>query len=210
MEGIKKALVLGAHPDDGEFGCGGTIAKLTGQGVEVWYAVFSPCDKSLPGGFDKGTLFTELNNAAVHLGIIEDHIITHDFPVREFPAYRQEILERLIQLKKDIAPDLVLVPNSNDVHQDHGIIHDEGVRAFKRAKLLGYELPWNNLSFNGNFHVQLEEKHIEAKIKAISEYKSQEFRPYDSPDLFKGLAKVRGTQGGMEHAEAFEAIHWSL
>lgn len=210
FQGIQKALLLAPHPDDGEFSCGGTLKKLIEEGVEVFYLAFSPCTKSVPEGFDKDVLYKELRQAVQHLGIAEDHIITFNYDVREFPKFRQEILEDLIGIRKMIQPDLVLMPNSDDVHQDHHTIYEEGLRAFKASRLLGYELPWNNLHFKSNFHVKLEKEHIESKIEAIKEYKSQGFRTYYDDEFFFGLAKVRGIQVATPYAEAFEVIRWWL
>ena len=208
MQGIKKALVLAPHPDDGEFSSGGTIKKLTESGIEVHYAAFSPCEKSVPKGFPKDILYKELNKAIVHLGIDKDNIITYNYSVRDFPANRQEILENMITLKKSIDPDLVLLPSSHDNHQDHEVIHKEGVRAFKHCCILGYELPWNNFSSCNNYFVKLEKSHLEAKYTALQEYTSQKFRKYNTLDFFMGLAKVRGTQVNCDYAEAFEVIRW--
>ena len=171
---------------------------------------FSPCVKSLPKDINKNTLVEELRNAAPHLGIEANNIIDYNFPVREFPSVRQEILEELIQLKNKYNPDLVLLPSSIDIHQDHKVIYEEGLRAFKHCNLLGYELPWNNTAFTSNFHISLKKEHLEAKWNAISEYKSQKNRPYYSLDFFMGLAKVRGVQANVEYAEAFELIRWHI
>ena len=210
MKGLKKVIALAPHPDDVEFGCGGTIKKLTESGSEVWYVVFSPCNKSLPSEFEENTLYEELKRSIVHLGIPEERLITYDYPVREFPVNRQLILENLISLKKKINPDLVFLPNSQDVHQDHQIIHCEGVRAFKNTRIAGYEMPWNSFTFTSNLHCVLEDAHLEAKVKALGEYESQDFRNYKNDDFTKGLAKVRGTQIGVNYAEAFENIRWII
>ena len=208
MLGIKKAIVLAPHPDDGEFSSGGTIKKLTEAGIEVYYVAFSPCEKSVPEGFPKDILYKELNNAVVHLGIDTQNTITYDFPVRELDKHRQDILENMISLKKRIDPDLVFLPSSHDNHQDHEVIHNEGVRAYKHSCILGYELPWNNLSTCNNYFVKLEKTHLEAKHKALQEYSSQKFRKYNTLEFFTGLAKVRGTQVNCDYAEAFELIRW--
>ena len=207
---FKTVLVLAPHPDDGEFSSGGTIKRLQEEGAKVYYVAFSPCIKSLPEGSAKDLLYKELDNACTHLGISDDRIIKFNFEVREFPKYRQEILEELIALKKRLNPDLVLLPNSDDLHQDHHTVYEEGVRAFKHTRVLGYELPWNSRKFSNDFFMKLERHHIEAKIKAIGEYKSQSFRSYKDEDLFFGLAKVRGTQCNAEYAEAFELISWQM
>lgn len=208
FENIKTALLLAPHPDDGEFGCGGTLKRLREEGVDVYYVAFSPCKKSVPEGFDQDVLYKELKNAVKHLGIDEDKVITLDFEVREFPKYRQEILETLIKIRKDIRPDLVILPNSKDIHQDHHTIHEEGLRAFKHSRLIGYELPWNNFEMTTTFHVKLDRAHIKSKMDAIGEYKSQGFRSYTDEEFFYGLAKVRGIQVNHDYAETFELVRW--
>lgn len=208
MEQSKRVLVLAPHPDDGEFGCGGTIHKLKEQGAAVYYAAFSPCTKSVPKDFEKEVLFDELRAATGVLGIDEEHVMTFNFEVRNFKRERQLILEELVEMKKSLNPDLIFVPNSNDIHQDHETICEEGKRAFKQCKILGYELPWNNVKATTNFHVKLSQDNVQAKIKAIDCYKSQQFRNYADDDFIRSLAVVRGKQTGNQLAEAFELIHW--
>lgn len=207
---IKTVLVLAPHPDDGEFSSGGTLKRFSDLGIEIHYAAFSPCIKSLPAGMPEDTLWHELADAAKILGIAKEHIYNYKFPVRDFPAHRQEILEELILLKKKVQPDLVLLPNSLDIHQDHHTIHQEGLRAFKHTRILGYELPWNNLHFTNNCHIRLERDHIQAKMEALQCYKSQNFRNYMDEEYFFGLAKTRGIQINTGYAEAFELIRWII
>ena len=208
MKKMTRALILAPHPDDGEFSTGGTICKMSREGTEFWYAAFSPCAKSIPEGFSKDVLFQELENAVSHLGIPAERIKTYQFSVRDFPEHRQPILEEMIKLRDEIDPDTVFMPNSNDVHQDHQVIHNEGVRAFKNCNMLGYEVPWNSFKFSNDYFVKLNADHLDAKWKAIQEYKSQEFRKYSDRALFDGLARVRGCQVNTEFAEAFELIRW--
>src|SRR5512132_668125 len=98
IEQWKKALVLAPHTDDGEFGCGGTMARLVEDGVDVRYVAFSIATKSLPEGFPPDTLASEVREATAELGIAEGNLDVHDFEVRTFPARRQDILEILISL----------------------------------------------------------------------------------------------------------------
>ncbi|MEN8224432.1 MAG: PIG-L deacetylase family protein [Bacteroidota bacterium] len=205
----KKILLLAPHPDDPEYACGGSIARWS-KDNELFYTAFSPCIESLPDTFADDTLFKELKAAASVLGIREANINTFDFPVRRFNEHRQDILETLVNIRKDIKPDIVLMPNSNDIHQDHKVIYEEGLRAFKHCSLLGYELPWNNLEFKSNFHVSISENELNTKWRAIESYESQGIRSYKSKDFFDGLARVRGIQAGTEFAEAFELIRWIL
>ncbi len=100
-EGWRRALVLAPHTDDGEFGCGGTMARLVEQGSEVRYVAFSIATRSLPEGFAPDTLRHEVAAATAELGIPAEHLTVHDFDVRTFPDHRQEILELLIELWTD-------------------------------------------------------------------------------------------------------------
>jgi LmbE family N-acetylglucosaminyl deacetylase len=208
MKDIKSILVLAPHPDDGEFGAGASIQKWASEGIRVHYVAFSPCIKSLPKGSLADTLHTEMQAATKVLGIAPEDLSMGDFPVREFPAHRQAILEKMVRLNKKISPDLVLMPNSMDIHQDHQVIYKEGLRAFKHCSMLGYELPWNSLEFKSNLHVKVSKQNIEKKYKALSCYASQTKRNYHDLDFLIGLARVRGVQVGAEYAEAFELIRW--
>ncbi len=205
----KKILLLAPHPDDPEYACGGSIARWS-KDNELFYVAFSPCTISLPEGFAENALYEELQAAARLMGIPDKNIFTYNFPVRRFSEYRQEILEQMVKIRKSVGPDLVVMPNSTDIHQDHKVIYEEGLRAFKHCSILGYELPWNNLQFSSNFHVRLNKDDMAEKWKAINAYKSQDIRAYKSETFFEGLARVRGMQIGHEFAEAFEVIRWIL
>lgn len=202
----QRILLLAPHIDDAEMGCGGTIAKLAEGTVEIHYASFSNCEISIPEGLPSDILRTEQTEAMKILGLSPDKRVAHDFPVRRFSEHRQDILELLVGLKREFEPDLVMLPSSNDIHQDHEVIHDEGLRAFKHCSLLGYELPWNNFSFSPGYFVALTDEHLTKKIKAIQAYSSQSRRKYSDQDFMMGLARQRGVQIGSHLAEAFEAI----
>lgn len=205
---ISTVLVLAPHPDDAEFGLGGTISKLLEMGKEIHIAVFSNCEKSTPEGFEKGTIVKELFKSCARLGVKKEYIHLMDFSVRDFPAHRQEILEKLIVLRNEINPDLVFFPCSSDIHQDHQTIHNEGVRAFKYSCLLGYEMPWNNFRYDSYVFVSLKQKHLDKKIAALDLYKTQKCRSYSSADFVISLARLRGGQMKKEFAESFELIRY--
>lgn len=207
---MKKILVLAPHTDDGEFGCGGTIARFLEEGRDVWYAAFSTCGASVPVGRPKDILKTELLTAMDSLQISKDRIIILDYPVREFSNHRQEILDDMIQLGRKITPDIVLAPSVHDIHQDHHTIAEEAQRAFKHTTLLSYEVPWNNFTFDNQVYVVLEQRHIERKLAAIACYETQKGRAYADPDFTVGQAKIHGVQAGCGYAEVFEAVRWIL
>jgi LmbE family N-acetylglucosaminyl deacetylase len=204
IEAWRRVLVLAPHTDDGEFGCGGTMARLVEHGVDVRYVAFSIATKSLPPGFPPDALGREVREATAELGIPESRLDVHDFEVRTFPQHRQEILEALIALWEEWPPDAVLQPSLSDIHQDHQVVAAEGLRAFKRTTVLGYEIPWNAMSFAYQAFVALEKRHLEHKVRALAKYASQQHRNYANPDYIWNLAKTRGINVGREYAEAFE------
>lgn len=203
--GSSRALVLAAHTDD-EFGCAGLVARLVETGTEVHFACFSSCEESVPEGFDPDVLKREVVAAVEVLGIPGERFSLYDFKVRHFPANRQAILEELVALRRRIEPDLVLLPSSSDIHQDHAVVTAEGVRAFKHATILGYELPMNTISFRHACFVRLEERHLEVKVRHAAVYVSQQHRPYMNASFITGLAAVRGVQMNAPAAEAFEVV----
>jgi len=206
----KNILVLAPHTDDGELGAGGTISKFIENGNIVYYIAFSTADKSVPEGMPTDILKTEVKAATAKLGIKANHLFVLDFEVRKLNYVRQEILEQLIRIKKEIKFDLVFMPSLHDIHQDHTTIANEGLRAFKDTSILGYELIWNNLTFNTTSFVKLKEDNIRKKIEALKEYKSQNGRDYISEEFILSLARTRGVQIGCQFAEAFEVIRWIL
>jgi LmbE family N-acetylglucosaminyl deacetylase len=206
----KKVLVLAPHTDDGELGCGGSINRLIEEGSEVYYVAFSICTRSLPAHLAPDTLAKEVKVATKILGLADNHLILYDFDVRRFKDVRQEILEELIKIKGDINPDLVFVPSPTDIHQDHQVISEEGLRAFKNTSILGYELPWDNVTFNTRSFIKLEDRHVEKKIEALGAYESQKARTYLNANFIRSLATTRGVQINTNYAEAFEVIRWVM
>jgi LmbE family N-acetylglucosaminyl deacetylase len=206
----KKILVLAPHTDDGELGCGGSIHKYKEQGCEVFYAAFSTCSESVPSHLASDILTHEVKKACGSLGIDQENLKIFDFRVRRFDSSRQEILEEMIRLRKEIEPELVLMPSIDDMHQDHAVIAAEGLRAFKNSSVLSYELPWNNNGFNSRCFIRLSEKNILAKINALGQYGSQNHRSYMQAEYIRSLAVSRGVQAGAPFAEAFEVVRWML
>jgi LmbE family N-acetylglucosaminyl deacetylase len=202
----KTILILSPHTDDAELGCGGTIKLLLEQGNQVHIAAFSACRHSVLEGFPEDVLVQEIKASTRELGIPAENLHLFDYDVRTFNFHRQEILDDILNLRNKIKPDVVFVPSVNDIHQDHYTIAQEAVRAFKFSTLLCYELPWNNFEFKTTLFYSLEQKHVDAKMRALACYKSQAHRPYMKPDFIQSLAKVRGVQVGLPLAEVFEVV----
>ncbi len=207
---FKNILVLAPHTDDGELGAGGYIAKLIEQGAKVTYVAFSTAEESVPSHLPKDILKTEVKDATSKLGLSPENLIIFNYQVRKLNYARQEILDDLIKLRRKNEYDLVLMPSLKDIHQDHTTIAQEGLRAFKNTTILGYELIWNNLSFDTTCFIKLNRSHIESKFQALQCYQSQSGRDYMARDFIFSLAKTRGVQIGAEYAESFEVVRWVI
>jgi LmbE family N-acetylglucosaminyl deacetylase len=203
---FKNVLVLAPHTDDGELGAGATISKMIRGGCNVYYTAFSTAAQSVPEGFPKDVLKTEVRAATEALGIESQNLIIFNYEVRKLNYVRQEILEDLIQLRKREKWDLVLIPSLNDIHQDHTTVAQEGLRAFKNTTILGYELIWNNLTFNAQCFIDVSEYDIMMKVQALKSYESQAGRDYMSKEFITSLARTRGVQIGTKYAESFEVV----
>jgi len=204
---FRKILVLSPHTDDGELGAGGTIAKFLQEGKDVYYIAFSGCETSVPQGLPTDTLRKECQRSTKTMGLPPERVLILNYQVRTFPEHRQEILDDLIRFRPRYHPDLVLVPSSHDIHQDHGVIYWEALRTFKKeSSIWGYEHPWNNLTFTTDIFVRLDEEHVEKKLKILKEYQSQSDRGYMKEDRIRALLCTRGAQLDVPYAEAFELV----
>lgn len=196
----KTIVAIAPHIDDVELGAGATIHKLS-RNNRVHYVGLS-----LPPLVERETFLAEFRASISHLGIDSARILMRDYDPRNLFDSRGEILQLFYDLNRDLSPDLVLIPNSKDIHQSHEVVHAEARRAFKYHTLLGYELPWNNIEFSMNVFLTLEKANVDAKIAAINEYKTQKERMFFSNDIVGDLARVRGKQIGQQYAECFELV----
>lgn len=206
----KNILVLAPHTDDGEFGCGASISRFIEEGKNIYYVAFSTAKESVPKGMPKNILEIEVKEATKRLGIKPENLIIYGFTVRKLNYVRQDILEELVRLKNDLEPSLVFLPSPHDLHQDHYTVSTEGMRAFKQTSMLGYELPWNNITFNSQSFIKIDQRHLDKKIHALDAYESQKSKIYATADYINSLAKTRGVQINSEYAEAFEVLRWII
>lgn len=206
---IKKILVINAHADDMEFGCGGTIAKLIEEGKEVYNLILSLRDKTVPTDFPKEKLIEEIIKAGTILGIKKTNNIIKNYENRIFPAIRQDILDEIYNLTQKLKPDLVFTTSVDDTHQDHRVVAEETFRALKFTNIISYGFPWNTIFHRINYYSVIKEEHLKKKIKAIQCYQSQmKGRVYFNPDYIRSLAIVEGTNIKERYAEHFEIIRW--
>jgi LmbE family N-acetylglucosaminyl deacetylase len=206
-----KILVVSSHTDDAELGAGGSIIRFLDEGHEIMWVTFSIAEDSLPKGFPKNALKKEFMRVLEYLKIKKYKIF--NFRVRHLHKHRQSILDSLIKIRDTFSPNLVLTTSQYDFHQDHKIVTEETIRAFKNsASILGYELPWNHLKFSSTFFVKLKQEHLDKKYHILQFYKTQIAikKMYFSKEFIYSLANVRGVQCQSHYAESFEIIRWII
>ena len=202
IESWRRALVLAPHTDDGEFGCGGTMARLVDAGCEVRYVAFSIATRSLPEGFPPDTLAREVREATTEL---QSPGAARRARLRRAHVPRAEAGDPRAARRAvgRVKPDVVFQPSLHDIHQDHQTVAQEGLRAFKRTTILGYEIPWNNFDFAYQWYVALEKKHLERKVAALEKYASQQHRRYANPEYVWNVARTHGINVNRE-AQVFQ------
>jgi LmbE family N-acetylglucosaminyl deacetylase len=189
-------LALSPHTDDTDLGCSGYIQQHK-HNNRIKVIAFSDC------GNPETAL--EFYNAQDVIGVDECKVL--NFRRRTFHENRQEILDHILTYD----PDVVLVPSTSDCHQDHQVITQEAIRAFKHRTILGYYLPWNNvLNYAPNAFCELFSDQVETKVESLACYKTQAKRPYMSEEAIVSSLVVNGLISGVKYAEAFEVIRYNL
>lgn len=196
-----RILALGAHPDDIELGCGGSLAKFHMAGSEIHCVVFSRCSDETPA--DPELRMREYLAATLELGIKGPRI--YDFANRQLPEQRGAIMTEMDKLQETIEPDLVFIPFADDPHQDHETIARAAIRIFRRREtILHFEiLRYGSHSFTPSLFIDITAT-LGRKVAALRHYKSQfGKRAYFDEESFRSLARTRGAQSGYDYAEGF-------
>jgi LmbE family N-acetylglucosaminyl deacetylase len=196
-----RILAIAPHIDDVEIGAGGTLHAWSADNT-VYYV-----GMSTPPNVHEASFMAEFRASLDALNISSDRVIRKEYNPRDLACDRVQILDDFFHMKRDLKPDVVLVPNGHDVHQAHEVVFSEARRVFKHSTILGYECPWNNFAFDSSVFVRLSAENMEAKKKAVSAFRSQTSRPFfQDTGVYEDLARVRGLQAGCPLAECFQAI----
>lgn len=148
----KVILVIAPHLDDVELGMGGTLSKISrSQPKNIFYLGLS-----FPPNVNTEEYMTEFWNSNKGFNIPHENYTFESFDPRDLFSNRLEILQLMYDINQRHKPDIVFIPNSQDVHQSHQCVHQEAVRVFKNTTVLGYELPWNSFRMNMDVFVTLD------------------------------------------------------
>jgi len=197
----KRVLLLGAHPDDIELGCGALLHHMAKE-ADVLCVTLSDNQKNP----DLRNVKEEHYVSMAILGVPKAKIIFGPFTTRVFPDSRQEILEYFLKLRKDYQPDLIFVHSKQDIHQDHLTMTDEALRAFRGITLLGFDVVRSSYGFFPNFLVKVTEEDVNKKIEALSKYKTYRDRYYFNSELTRSIMVRHGALAECPFAEGFDIL----
>jgi LmbE family N-acetylglucosaminyl deacetylase len=193
-------LAIGAHPDDIEIGCGGTLLRLVAEGrvaAATWVVMSGEGSRA-----DEARVGAE----AFLTGVGSVDIRAEGFRDGYFPASYEpikEVLEGLTPLR----PDLVLVPRRDDAHQDHRLLGELAGTVFRDHLVLEYEIPKSDGDLGPmNIYADLTAAIVERKIDSLMEaFPSQRHRAWFTPETFRGLMRLRGVEArtASGYAEGF-------
>lgn len=197
----KRVLFIGAHPDDIELGCGALIARIV-QNTEILCVTLSDNQKN-PA---LSHLVEEHYKSMEVLGVPKAGVVLGQFETRRFPHARQEILEYMISLNRTFHPDIVFVHTKADIHQDHGTITEEALRAFRGTTLLGYDVIRSSYGFFPNFLVEVSEEDVNKKVQALSEYRTYMEKYYFNEAITRATLIRNGALAERQYAEGFDIL----
>ncbi len=194
-------LAIGAHPDDIEIGCGGSLARHTAQGDDVYCIVLS----SGEAGGDAATREAEQKKSCKILGVKEVFLLK--LPDTAIPDTFETIM-KVEEIVTRIKPDRVYVPFYNEIHQDHRTTNHVALSACRNIKqILLYEGPSTKSDFEVNFWIDIE-KFTEQKIDSIKAHHSQGYRQITKIEAIMGMNTFRGYQTRSASAEGFVAFRY--
>lgn len=198
LKDAKKLLFLGAHADDIEIGCGGTILSLAKShpGLDVLWVVLSA----------EGQRRKEARNSAEQFlkGVERSKVVVKSFRTSYFPS-QAEAIKKYYEGLKSFQPDVVFTHYRGDRHQDHRVLSDLAWNTFRDHLILEYEIP----KYDGdlgipNFFIPLETMISRRKAKSICRaFPSQTGKHWFSENTFLALMRLRGMECASEYAEAF-------
>jgi LmbE family N-acetylglucosaminyl deacetylase len=197
----QRILFVGAHPDDIELGCGAFLHHIIPT-TEVLCVTLSDNQKN-PNL--KNVISEHFASFAV-LGVPQDRIIIEQFETRKFPDMRQEVLEYLLKLRKEFKPDMVFVHTKSDIHQDHNVVTEEALRAYRGSTVLGFDVVRSSYGFFPHFLVEVNQADVDAKLAALAEYKTYLDKYYFDPSLLRATMVRHGALAETPYAEGFDIL----
>jgi N-acetylglucosamine malate deacetylase 1 len=218
---MSKVLVIAPHPDDETLGCGGTLFRHKQEGDELYWSIVTGFNEDL--GFPESAVEkrdTEIKSVAKKYGFTD--IYNFQLPTTKMDTLPlTDLIEKITDVYKKVEPEIIYIPYAYDVHTDHQIISkalQSTIKWFRYPhikKVLMYETPseteFNFMEknvFKPNVFVNISD-HLDDKIETMKIYESEmgDFPFPRSEKTIRSLAAFRGSQSGVEAAEAFELVY---
>ncbi len=202
LDSLRTVLCLGAHSDDIEIGCGGTLLKLLSKRpeLEVHWIVLS--------GDDSRAAEAQASADEFLKPVAQKNVVLHHFRDSYFPYQGAEIKDCVSQIAKEVRPDLIFTHRRADIHQDHRLIAELTWNAFRDHLILEYEIPkYDGDLSTPNCYVPLEESVAQRKVDHLMRhFPSQQFKPWYTADTFHSILRLRGIECNSPSglAEGFE------
>lgn len=196
----RKVLVVGAHPDDIEIACGGTVAKMRDAGYEIHGLVMTNGER----GGNAGVRPDEARRGGKFLGL--DDVRVLDLPDTRLHEHTLDVLAAIEETIQAFKPSMVLTHSFHDLHQDHCTVHEATLRAARNLNMiLCYESPSVTQDFKPTLFVDIGD-YVDVKVASIKEHADQRQKPYVHEERVRGVAIFRGGQAKLQYAEGFEVI----
>ena len=196
-------LCLGAHSDDIEIGCGGSMLRLISEysQLNVYWVVFGASGLRAKEAQKSAELFLK--------GTKDPTIVIKNFRDGYFPYTGAEIKDFFEELKGQVSPDVVFTHYRNDRHQDHRLIEELTWNTFRNHLILEYEIPKYDGDMGApNLYISFDEAIALKKVQYLNEsFATQKSKYWFSDDTFLSLMRIRGVESrsGGGYAEAFYA-----
>src|SRR5436309_5602078 len=196
---LLKLLCIGAHSDDIEIGCGGTVVRLLEENpnTEVHWVVVGAMGQRANEAVESANLF--LANAK------RKEIVIKQFRDGFFPYSGSDIKDFFEKLKGECSPDLILTHYRGDLHQDHRLVSELTWNTFRNHLILEYEIPkYDGDLGSPNLFVRLDDATCQQKVTTLMQcFQSQQHRDWFTADAFFALLRLRGIESRARYAEAF-------
>jgi N-acetylglucosamine malate deacetylase 1 len=197
----KRVLFIGAHPDDIELGAGALLHQILPYSNVLCVTISNNQRNSL-----LTNVVNELHKSMAVLGVSKDKVIVGSFETREFSTVRQEILDFLIKQHREFRPDTVFVHSRADIHQDHNVVTDEALRAFRGTTVLGFEIVRSSYGFFPHCLIEVSEEDVNKKIEALSQYGTYSTKYYFDPAVLRATMIRNGALAERSFAEGFDVL----
>jgi LmbE family N-acetylglucosaminyl deacetylase len=194
----RRILALGAHADDIEIGCGGTLLRLAAErrGLEVLWVVFCATPERAAEARASADDFLD--------GVARARVVVRDYRDGFLPYSGSAVKDEFEALKRDFSPDLVFTHYREDRHQDHRLVSDLTWNTWRDHFILEYEIPkYDGDLASPNFFARLSSRTLDRKIALLFEhFPSQAGKAWFTSDLFRAMARIRGMESAAPDALA--------